>query len=543
MTTPPQGLFVLRMLKKMSFLGSLPLVPWPHSLRNRILLSLLALALFTHGLIGFGSRLPASVATLLFALGSYGILDFFLTRRFERLMQLVRRGVMDRDRFEAEAFAGQDEMSRLGRAILEMASTLRRTTLEANDRTRQLDELFSAIGEGVILVDLSGRIIRINHTVRRWTGWYGETEGRRLFEVVKILELSRAISTLAQRLERWSPHEPIRGSTASSPWGTEPPGASTHKAGSTSDEGRAPSKLRPELAGQILLDFEPVVIDEATLEGPEARLVKAKIVPIRDTLRDGITLLVYLLDITELHQHEQMRREFFANVSHELKTPLASIRGYAEVLRDLRTSLDENKLNNFLEVIQRNASDLTKLIDEMVTISKLESGQLQLDIRPYDLKRGIARVFETCLPKARAAHVELQYDVADEALVIPVDRGRFDSVLLNLVDNAIKYNRPGGYVKVSGRRVADDYRIYVEDTGLGISSEAASRIFERFYRVDKSHTRLGGGTGLGLAIVKHIVKAHGGQIIVRSEPSSGSVFRVSIPAEPAPRRLDSRTPL
>ncbi len=514
---------------------SFPMVPWPTSVRNRILVSLVLLGTFTHGLLGFGSRLPPGVATLIFAMGTYGILEFFLTRRFDRLMQLVRRGVIDRNRFEEGAFNGQDEMSRLGRAILEMANTLRSTTLEANDRTRQLDELFSAIGEGVMLVDLSGRVIRMNNTVRRWTGWYGECEGRRIFEVVKSLELAQSINTLSQRLQKTFPDLLNRAGTTTD--------AATSRTNEQDKPKAALADEHHDLAEQLLLDFEPIVIDQTSLEGPEARLVRIKIVPIRDTLRDGVTLVVYLMDITEIHQHEQMRREFFANVSHELKTPIASIRGYAEVLKDLRSAIDEDKLNSFLEVIQRNAADLNALIDEMVMISKLESGQLPLDIGSYDLKEGIARVFETCLPKARAAHVELQFDVGDEAKFIPVDGPRFDSVLLNLVDNAIKYNRPNGYVKVTGRRVADEYRIYVEDTGLGIPSDAAGRIFERFYRVDKSHTRLGGGTGLGLAIVKHIVRAHGGQITVKSEPSSGTVFRVSIPSTPRQRRMDSRTPL
>jgi two-component system phosphate regulon sensor histidine kinase PhoR len=522
-----------QMLRRMNLLTSIPIAPWPASVRNRILLCLLGLGAFSHGIVVFSDKPPIGVALLVFALGCYGILEFFLSRRFDRLMQIVRRGVIDHERFQPGAFSGQDEMSRLGRAILEMASNHRRTTLAANDRTRQLDELFSAIGEGVLIVDLSGLIIRMNHTMRRWTGWYGESEGRRLYEIVKSVEISRAVSELSARLNRALPD--LASVVQHSTTGDDTPSWSPLFPNSTN--------MRPELTEQLLLDFEPVVIEKASIEGPEARIVRVKIVPIRDTLREGVTLLIYMLDVTEVQHREQLRREFFANVSHELKTPIASIRGYAEVLRDLRSAVDENRLQAFLEVIQRNADELTKLIDEMVMISKIESGQLPLEIQSYDLKGGIAKVFETCLPKARNAHVELQYDVHDSAAFIPADPARFDSVLLNLVDNAIKYNRPGGYVKVSGRRTGEDYRIYVEDTGIGIPTEAANRIFERFYRVDKSHTRLGGGTGLGLAIVKHIVRAHGGQISVNSELSSGTVFRVTIPAKTVARRIDSRTPL
>jgi two-component system phosphate regulon sensor histidine kinase PhoR len=504
-------------LRKIRQLNATPLLLWFSSVRNRILVCMLLLGIITNSTFE-QSLFPPGVGLILYGLGTFAVLDLFLARRFEKLMQLVRTGIIDQSRFEPRAFGGNDEMSRLGRAILEMAKDLRTTTLQANDRTRQLDELFSAIGEGVAVVELSGRIVRLNNTLKRWSGWYGESDGRQIFEVIKSLDLARAVGELESRLK-------ATGSRTSSIRGDY--GSAHHSS----------------LAQELLRDFEPIVIDSMHLEGPEARRVKVKIVPVRDTQRQSIILFIYFLDITDIHKSEQLRREFFANVSHELKTPIAAIRGYAEVLRDMRSNIDEEKLQSFLTVIERNALSLSSLIDEMVTISKLESGILLLDIKQYNLRDALQRVFETCLPKAQIAKVDLSMDIPDDASIIPVDPHRFDSVLLNLVDNAIKYNRTGGYVKVSSRAAGNEFRIYVEDTGTGIPNEAAGRIFERFFRVDKSHARLGGGTGLGLAIAKHVVRAHGGTISVKSEIESGTVFKITVPVQPTVRQIEVVTPL
>jgi two-component system phosphate regulon sensor histidine kinase PhoR len=178
----------------------------------------------------------------------------------------------------------------------------------------------------------------------------------------------------------------------------------------------------------------------------------------------------------------------------------------------------------------------------MILLSNLENGQIPLTIKPYDIAVALARVRETLAPKAKEAGVSVIVDVPAAISELPVDGQRFDSVLLNLVDNGIKYNRKGGYVKVSVRQTEDEWNIYVEDSGMGIPHSAQLRAFERFYRVDKSHTRLGGGTGLGLAIVKHVVQAHGGQINLRSEPGTGTVFTIVLPRQRTLARIGAYTP-
>lgn len=497
------------------FRGSLlPNILWPATVRQKLYICVVLLSLMSVGLASF---VPAWLALLLFWIGAYFLFKRELGSRIDLLFSLVRRGAVEAERIDPDVLGSRDEIGRLGRAILDMARQLRSSTVQANDRSRQLDELFQAIGEGVALIDENGRVLKMNRTIRRWVGWYGEAEGRDFSDIVKSVDLNRAINrTLTEMRQRSRSLRVDPGL----------PGA-----GRTSSRAEEPAAMTPHF------------VEELHLDGPEAHSLKAKLVPIADVSRRGMVLLVYLFDVTEMLQTEKMRREFFANVSHELKTPISAIQGYAEVLRDMHGTFEEEQYKRFLSIIERNAIDLTTLIDEMVTISQLESGALLLERRDYDLTAALDRVFETCRPKAQEAHVELRQDLAQDAHTLHVDAKRFDSVLLNLVDNGVKYNRPGGYVKVSARLHGREVQIFVEDNGMGIPAELSARVFERFFRVDKSHTRLGGGTGLGLAIVKHVVTAHGGRISVKSELGSGTVFKLTLPLSTDARRIRALTPI
>lgn len=223
---------------------------------------------------------------------------------------------------------------------------------------------------------------------------------------------------------------------------------------------------------------------------------------------------------------------------------MSSIRGYAETLADMPVLEHDPLAKQFLSVIVRNTFDLTRLIDEMLVLTSIESGAFVLSIKPYDIRLGLERVIETLMPKAKEAQIEIHTDIPPEVDELWVDPQRIDSVLLNLVDNAIKYNRAGGYVKVSVRLTPTDFILYFEDNGQGISDAGQLRAFERFYRVDKSHSRLGGGSGLGLAIVKHTIQAHGGQITLRSEIGIGTVFTVTLPRQRrgGSQKIDPATP-
>jgi two-component system phosphate regulon sensor histidine kinase PhoR len=249
-------------------------------------------------------------------------------------------------------------------------------------------------------------------------------------------------------------------------------------------------------------------------------------------LRDPDRLLAGTLfvfhDLTQYKRLGEQRREFVANVSHELRTPLSLIKGYTETLLG-GAKEDPETSTRFLQIIDKHADRLTFLIEDLLTISKLESGQVIMNLQPTNLHEIAAQVVDDLRVKAAERATQLRNEIP-EALRIHGDGDRLQQVLSNLVDNAIKYGRPGGRVVVGARSLHEDIvEAWVADDGVGIPAEARERIFERFYRVDKGRSREQGGTGLGLSIVKHIVQAHGGDVRVESEPGRGSCFYFTLP--------------
>jgi two-component system phosphate regulon sensor histidine kinase PhoR len=234
------------------------------------------------------------------------------------------------------------------------------------------------------------------------------------------------------------------------------------------------------------------------------------------------------IDITRLERLELVRQEFLSNVSHELRTPLTAVITFAETLED--GALDEPETaRNFLSVIRRNAERMRGLIEDIMELSSIESGGARVEARGVLLFNAVQETFAALAAKADALGVALLNEVSAEATV-RADPRRLEQMLTNLVDNAIKFNRRGGAVTVTHARAARD-RVSVSDTGDGIPAEHLSRIFERFYRVDRARARDLGGTGLGLAIVKHLARAHGGEVSVRSAPGEGTTFTIELPHE------------
>lgn len=467
----------------------------PTSVRQRLFLSLASAASLCTAAAYW---IPPPLALAAFLLGMRWTLRRNLERPVRSLLRLARQGGFDISDPE-HITDGRDEFSRVARAMVNMALRMRRSRLELQEQSLRLEEIFSAIGEGVIIVSRQGRILKVNNTVRRWVGQYGELTGARLVDVLRSVELVEKIQKL--------------------------------------------NELCYERRDERLI--EPEIIESLHIDGPSMRRARAKIVPVKNDFTE-IVFLVFLFDLTDAQRASEARREFFANVSHELKTPIAAIRGYAEIVADFPELRGNETARQFLGVIERNAGSLTQLIDDMLQLAGLESGSVALESKPYDVSRAVKRMIETLLPKAREARVELIADLGaagETVSEMQVDPQRFDSVLLNLMDNAIKYNRPGGYVKISVRESESHHHLFVEDSGVGIPDPIRHRVFERFYRVDKAHTRLGGGSGLGLAIVKHIVQAHGGEITLRSEVGAGSVFSISLPKEQKRRRIELLAPV
>lgn len=238
--------------------------------------------------------------------------------------------------------------------------------------------------------------------------------------------------------------------------------------------------------------------------------------------------VVVLHDMTELRRLERVRQDFVANVSHEFRTPLTAIRGFAETL--LAGAVDDPDNNRrFLEIIREHAVRLARLTDDLLKLGRIEAGKLDLELRPVSIHELAARCAETTTLKANRKEIALEIAIPQGLPAIRGDAALLQEVLQNLFDNAVQYSAPGGRIRVSASADAREAIITVADTGIGIPLADQERIFERFYRVDAARSREAGGTGLGLSIARHIVEAHGGHIWVESEVGAGSKFSFSIP--------------
>lgn len=235
-----------------------------------------------------------------------------------------------------------------------------------------------------------------------------------------------------------------------------------------------------------------------------------------------------LHDITELRRLENLRREFVANVSHELKTPLASITAYAETLR--LGAMDDRENNmRFLVRIEDQAERLHQLILDMLQIARVESGEEAFDITQVLIRRRVDGCCARNLEPAQRKQIDLSIEAPEEDLTVLADEDGLDTILDNLIGNAIKYTPEGGRVYVRWRDNNDYVELEVQDTGVGIAPEHQTRVFERFYRVDKARSRELGGTGLGLSIVKHLCQAFGGSVTLKSVEGEGCTFRIRLP--------------
>jgi two-component system phosphate regulon sensor histidine kinase PhoR len=268
---------------------------------------------------------------------------------------------------------------------------------------------------------------------------------------------------------------------------------------------------------------------ELRLAGPNERWLQVNGAAIfaGNSQRHG-TILVFH-DLTRLKQLERARKEFVANVSHELRTPLSLIKGYVETLLDGAQSNPE-VAGKFLQTIDRNAERLKLLIEDLLTISELESGRVKLNLQALSVESVVKEVLDDFQSRAAARGVKLVQETP--RLGVRADPDRLDQVLGNLVDNAIKYGRPEGTVTVGARpSEGEQVEWFVQDDGPGIPPEALDRVFERFYRVDKARSREQGGTGLGLSIVKHIVQSHGGRVWAKSALGKGATFYFTLPRD------------
>ena len=330
----------------------------------------------------------------------------------------------------------------------------------------QQEVLFNSMVEGLLLLDERGRIQLANRAFADLFGVTLDIRGRTLMEALRLHELADLVNSLDSQKQ--------------------------------------------------------VLGYELKLAGPGERWLQINAAAIFNGhgRRHGTVLVFH--DLTRLKQLESARQEFVANVSHELRTPLSLIKGYVETLLDGARDNPEVS-TKFLQTIDRNAERLKLLIEDLLTISELESGRVKLSLQALPLSPLIAKVFEDF--KARAAAKSMKLINQAPELSVSADADRLEQVLGNLVDNAIKYGRAKGTVTVGGSaKDGGQVEVFVQDDGPGMPPEALERVFERFYRVDKARSRDQGGTGLGLAIVKHIIQSHGGRVWATSEVGRGTTF-------------------
>ncbi len=342
------------------------------------------------------------------------------------------------------------------------------TTIDAK---AQQQVLFNSMLEGLLLLDRNRRIYLANRAFKDLFGLKTELRGKTIMEALRVHELAALVD-------------------------------------------------RVEGDGQVF-DYE--------LKLPELseRWLQVNAAAISNSAGDREGTILVFHDLTRLKQLERTREEFVANVSHELRTPLSLIKGYVETLLDgARTNPEVAE--RFLKIIERNAQRLDLLIQDLLTISALESGRITLSLQPVELRPLVEKVFADLKPPADNKSIVLVNSLPQ--LTATADANRLEQVLANLVDNAIKYGRAQGTVTVGGHQTdAGKIEIFVQDDGPGIPAEALDRVFERFYRVDKARSREQGGTGLGLSIVKHIVQNHGGKVWVKSELGQGATFCFTLP--------------
>lgn len=274
------------------------------------------------------------------------------------------------------------------------------------------------------------------------------------------------------------------------------------------------------------IDLEENIYLDLTRAG---NVYKARLVATGSKEKNNFNLILFIRDITEEKRLEDIKRDFVANVSHELRTPLASIKGYSETLID--GAMDDKKVSkNFLNIIDKQATRMARLIDDLLILSRIESEPFKVETKSLDIATLAKSTVSSLNKHAIDKKIDLQLTIENNLPKVHGDEDRLEQVFVNLIENAIKYTPEEGKVFINIYKKDENVVTTVKDTGLGIPKVDLPRIFERFYRVDKARSREMGGTGLGLAIVKHIIQGHGGDIKVESEMGKGTEFLFTLKA-------------
>jgi two-component system phosphate regulon sensor histidine kinase PhoR len=386
-------------------------------------------------------------------------------RLIARVAEQYRRGDLTPPRLGF----GDDELGTVARALDESVQEVgRQLSVQARDRAR-MEAILSGMIEGVIVVDPQARLQLINAAARHMMKLDDVGIGRAYVETIRLPAIA-------------------------------------------------------ELVAAVLLGRTPDALQFSPPRDP-SRTIMATAAPAAGAAEHGVILVLH--DITELRRADQIRRDFVANVSHELRTPLTAIRGYVEALTEGDTSADDRQ--RFLDIIARHTQRMERLVKDLLRLARLDAGQETLDMIACNTRHVVEDVFADLAPAAEERGQRLEISVAPDADTVRADQAKLHDALRNLVANAITYAPARSTIRVDAVRAAGGrVEIIVSDEGPGIPDEDLTRVFERFYRVDKSRARDPGGTGLGLAIVKHLIELHGGSVRAESRPEGGARFIVTL---------------
>lgn len=405
---------------------------------------------------------------------AYGI-----TRPIE-LMTSVAEQITDMNYKYRVQLNKKDEIGKLGDAINRMADSLQLQMNRILEDENQLKNVLENLISGVVMIDGKGNIVLLNRSAEELLGFSSkELLGKKFNEAKQQIEFTQLI--------------------------------------------------------QECIDTRENIRDEMIFYFPTERIMEINLNPIFQADNQWAGVLIVLHDLTSVRRLERMRSEFVANVSHELKTPIAAVKGFAETL--LAGALDDKETaRSFLKIIFDESERLNRLIGDILELSKIESKRIPLQFSPVHLESFIGNCLHVMKTEAKKKSIELEMEVPEDCYM-EADEDRLRQILMNLLSNGINYTPEGGKVKVKVEQLAsgseageaDTIRFTISDTGIGIPKKDLPRIFERFYRVDKARSRGSGGTGLGLSIVKHLVELHKGTIRVESEVLVGTRFIIELP--------------
>ncbi|REJ12493.1 MAG: PAS domain-containing sensor histidine kinase, partial [Paenibacillaceae bacterium] len=426
------------------------------------------------------------ITGLLLLLAVAAAASWRIARGMTKPLEAVTRAAQRIRNMDYEARVEVDprgEIGELGRAVNAMAESLQQQMVRIRQKESQLESVLDNMTSGIVMINRAGVILLLNRMAEELLGMPAhELLGRQYTEARQQYELVRLIGDALERREH----------------------------------------LR----------------DELTFYYPEERQIEINLVPIEGRDDSGGLLLV-LQDVTAIRRLERMRSEFVANVSHELKTPIAAVKGFAETLLG-GAGGDPETQRAFLKIIHDESDRLNRLVNDILELSKIESRRAPLLFSPVELGPFIGKTVELLAKEAERKNIRIETEVGDE-LYVEADEDRLRQIVVNVLSNAINYTPEGGRVRIQVEPVAsgdgqiaeeDDYdaiRIRISDNGIGIPKKDLPRIFERFYRVDKARSRSSGGTGLGLSIVKHLVELHRGSIAVESTVGVGTTFTIELP--------------